>query len=154
MTGYQAARRRCRRFPFIYNPNARTFVASVIDDGKQTLMLFRIEGDPLYKRVGFRDLVYPELAQLAEEVVYVLRAGFCAHLTVKYPQSMLGKVAPVACRMASQARQDTTQKRGTCWFIDVKQKLVEAIIKLPAVHRTDEFSQGLLRFCRSRQGAK
>lgn len=154
LTGYQGSRRRCRRFPFVYNPDARTFVAYVVDDNKRELMLCRIAGDPLYQRIGCRDLAYPELQPLAEEVIYVLRAGFCAHLSVKYPDSILGKVAPLACRMAAQARQDKTQKRGTCWHMDVRHKLVESLIRLPSIRLTNAFSESLLQFCRSRQGAK
>ncbi len=146
--------RRSRQFPFVYHHALATYVVSVVNDLNQQLTLFRVAGYPLYRELDSMDIAYPELRDFAKQMSFVLRAGLCAHMCMKYPLTKLGTVAPLVCQMADQAVQDTTQKRGTAWFMKIDRALAESILRLPDVRLTDHYAQQLLQFCKTKQRAK
>lgn len=107
--------RRVQHFQFHFRPH-QSLVLYLLND-KERLPVFHVIDDPLFRKIGFRDVVYAEWQKLSRSLVEVVRGVLVRHLGLKYEDMRYGKMSKAAEQYWAEAVQETCQKCVTKWIV-------------------------------------
>ncbi len=155
-------RQRPTRFLVHYNPARASFSARWVRGTRVLGRLLHID-DPLYCRLGTRDVSHPAYSGYLYQMSYLVRAAFCAHVEVEYPFTKLGKVAPTVRQYWIRAKEQHRPSRvpgkrpgvpTTVWHLELDRILVENLATPPTPPCRDIDKIAILLDVQLRQGKK